>query len=87
MRYIPLKEANKNALKDWLQKSNQILDKMKNEPDAQKRKAIIHKNKTHWRDTGLLKFLKELSDSKCWYTEARFTAEYPHLEHFRVGAD
>jgi 5-methylcytosine-specific restriction endonuclease McrA len=83
MKYIPLKEANKEALGAWLQKSNEILDEMKKEPDAQKRKAIIHKNKTHWRDAGLLEFLKKLSDGKCWYTEAKFTAEYPHLEHFR----
>jgi hypothetical protein len=83
MRYIPLKEANKEALEAWLKKSNEILDEMKNEPDAKKRKAIIHRNKAHWRDTGLLEFLKKLSDGKCWYTEAKFTAEYPHLEHFR----
>lgn len=83
MRYIPLKEANKEVLKDWIKKSNEILDEMRNEPDAKKRKAIIHRNKSHWRDTGLLEFLSKLSDGKCWYTEAKFTAEYPHLEHFR----
>jgi hypothetical protein len=83
MRYIPLKEANKEALEAWLQKSNEILDEMKNEPDVQKRKVIIHRNKAHWRDAGLLEFLKTLSDGKCWYTEAKFSAEYPHLEHFR----
>lgn len=83
MKYIPLKEANKDKLEDWIKKSNEILEELKKEPDAKKRKAIIYRNKTHWRDKGLLEFLKDLSDGKCWYTEAKFTAEYPHLEHFR----
>ncbi len=83
MRYIPLKEKAKENLVNWLEKSNALLEELKAEPDAQKRKAIIHKNKRHWRDETLLNFLKALSDGKCWYTEARFSAEYPHLEHFR----
>ncbi|MBV1877340.1 MAG: hypothetical protein KUG79_06835 [Pseudomonadales bacterium] len=83
MRYIPLKESNKDALKVWLEKANEILAALKAEPDAQKRKMIIRRNSSHWRDTGLLDFLKDLSNGKCWYTEAKFTAEYPHLEHFR----
>lgn len=100
MRYIPLKEANKDELEVWLQKSDEILEEMK-EASAEARNegildelevnrkikkrisAIIHRNKKHWKDDGLTEFLKKLSDGKCWYTEARFTAEYPHLEHFR----
>jgi hypothetical protein len=83
MRYIPLKEADKAVLDAWLTKANQVLDELKKEPDSRKRKVIIHKNKAHWREPGLLSFLKALSQGKCWYTEAKFTAEYPHLEHFR----
>jgi len=83
MRYIPLKEKAKDDLEDWLEQSNAILDELKAEPDAKQRKAIIHRNKTHWRNGDLLEFLKDLSGGKCWYTEARFSAEYPHLEHFR----
>lgn len=83
MRYIPLKESSKENLEGWLEKANEILQELKAEADPKKRRVIIHKNKSHWRDKGLLKFLMSLSDGKCWYTEARFTAEYPHLEHFR----
>ncbi|MBF6042309.1 hypothetical protein H8F22_25870 [Pseudomonas sp. P154a] len=83
MRYIALQESNKDALKAWVIRSNELLEEMKAEPNAKKRKAIIHRNKAHWREFGLLEFLKTLSNGKCWYTEARFTAEYPHLEHFR----
>jgi len=83
MRYIPLREANKDELEAWLAKANTILEQLKNEPDCRKRKAIIFRNRSHWRDVGLLEFLKSLSHGKCWYTEAKFTAEYPHLEHFR----
>jgi hypothetical protein len=83
MRYIPLKESNKDVLEAWLEKSNSILEELRNEPDLRKRKAIIHRNRSHWRDAGLLDFLKALSHGKCWYTETIFAAEYPHLEHFR----
>lgn len=83
MRYIRLKEASKETLDQWLQKSNALLQQMRDEPDAKKRKAIIHQNKEHWREPELLAFLSKLSDGKCWYTEAKFAAEYPHLEHFR----
>lgn len=82
-RYTPLKEANKETLEAWLEKTNEILDEVGNEPDTKKRKAIIHRNKSHWCDAGLLEFLKGLSDDKCWYTEAKFTVEYTHLEDFR----
>jgi len=70
-------------LEVWLNKSNEILDELTNEPDSKKRSVIIHRNKKHWRDADLLEFLKTLSYGKCWYTEARFTAEYPQLEHYR----
>ena len=83
MRHIPLEASNKDALAAWLEKSKEILDELKAEPDAQLRKAIIRRKRSHWRDGGLLDFLKGLSNGKCWYTEARFTAEYPQLEHFR----
>lgn len=83
MRYIPLQESDKSSLDSWLKKANEILEELKTEPDARKRKAIIRRNKKHWRDLGLLSYLKTLSNGKCWYTEAKFTAEFPHLEHFR----
>ncbi|MGI9281460.1 MAG: hypothetical protein ACR2PX_17765 [Endozoicomonas sp.] len=83
MRYIPLGEVDKSVLEDWQKKSDELLNDLKDEADPQKRKVIIHRNKDHWRDPILLSFLKALSGRKCWYTEARFTAEYPHLEHFR----
>lgn len=83
MRFIPLRDRGKGSLDDWISKSNKFLEELKAETDARKRKVIIHRNRTHWRDKGLLDFLKELSYGKCWYTETKFTAEYPHLEHFR----
>lgn len=83
MRYIRLKEADKHDLEDWLARAAEIQTELGAEKDARKRKAIIQKYKAHWRAPELLNFLKGLSDGKCWYTEARFCAEYPHLEHFR----
>ncbi|BEV07294.1 hypothetical protein [Methylophilus sp. DW102] len=83
MKYIPLRESKKEELEAWLNKSNEILAEMKLETNPKKRRAIIHRNKSHWRNDDLLNYLKKLSDGKCWYTEARFVAEYPQLEHFR----
>lgn len=83
MKYIPLRESKKEELEAWLNKSNEILAEMKLETNPKKRSAIIHRNKNHWRNDDLLNYLKKLSDGKCWYTEARFVAEYPQLEHFR----
>lgn len=83
MRYIALSSVDKSELDDWIAKSNEILEEMKAEPDEKKRKAIIHRNKSHWREKKLIDFLSRLSHGKCWYTEARFIAEYAQLEHFR----
>jgi len=83
LKYIPLNESDKNTLEAWLKKSNELLDELKHEADSKQRSAIIDRNKKHWRDDDLLEFLNSLSGGKCWYTEARFTAEYPQLEHFR----
>ncbi len=83
MRYIPLIGADKKCLEKWIEKSNEILKELKAEPDARKRKAIIKKHQKHWREQGLIDFLLKLSDGKCWYTETKLIAEYPHLEHFR----
>jgi|TARA_R110000751_G_scaffold52079_7_gene113703 hypothetical protein len=83
VRCIPLSTVDKKPLEEWIKKSERILEDMKAEDDDKKRKAIIHRNKRHWRDKIVIDFLKNLSDGKCWYTEARFSAEYPHLEHFR----
>ncbi len=83
MRYIPLKDMKKDGLREWLKRANEILDELKGEQDEKKRKVLIQKYKSHWRTPELLVFLKNLSFGKCWYTEARFSAEYPHLEYFR----
>jgi len=83
LKYIRLKESDFSPLDDWIKKSNEILDELKKETDTQKRRVLIKKNCKHWRNKELISFLKDLSDGKCWYTEARFTAEYPQVEHFR----
>jgi hypothetical protein len=83
MKYIPLKACKRDDIDAWIKKSNGIIDLLKAEPDSQKRKVIIKKNAKHWRDSELLEFLKLLSNNKCWYTESKFAAEYPQVEHFR----
>ncbi len=83
MKYIPLKVCIKKDIEDWVKISDQLIDLLKAETCSKKRKVIIKKNSKHWRNPELLEFLKKLSNNKCWYTEARFAAEYPQVEHFR----
>lgn len=83
MKYIPLKACKRDDIDAWIKKSNSIIDLLKAETDSQKRKVIIRENAQHWRNSDLLAFLKKLSNKKCWYTEVKFAAEYPQIEHFR----
>jgi hypothetical protein len=83
VKFIPLKSSNRDGIDEWIKKSNGIIELLKAEPDSQKRKVIIRSNYKHWRKPELLTFLKGLSNNKCWYTEVKFAAEYPQVEHFR----
>jgi hypothetical protein len=83
MKYISLKTCVRDDIDAWIKKSKTIIALLSAEPDSKKRKVIIKKNAQHWRDSELLEFLKKLSNKKCWYTEVKFAAEYPQVEHFR----
>jgi hypothetical protein len=83
MKYIPLKTCVRGDIVAWIEKSKSIINLLKAEPDSQKRKVIIKKNAKHWRNSDLLEFLKKQSNNKCWYTEVKFAADYPQVEHFR----
>ena len=50
----------------------------------EERKEFIEKNENYW---GKLKeHYTRLSKGKCWYTEARESASYYHMDHFRPKA-
>lgn len=83
MKHIPLRECDREELSDWTTRANEILEELKEVSDPEERRKLIDKYKKHWRRPDLLAFLNKLSDGKCWYTEARFAAEYPQVEHFR----
>lgn len=50
------------------------------------RSSILSKNEDHWKNDTLRDYLRSLSLGKCWYTEVKFAADYPQVEHFRPKA-
>jgi hypothetical protein len=49
--------------------------------DPEERKESIEAHAQIWRD--LAEWLKGQSYGKCWYSEARETFSYWHVDHFR----
>lgn len=66
----------------WLARADavtaQLLDPILSDDQ---RYALIDINNQIWRD--LMPWLKNLSNGKCWYSEARGCATYWHVDHFR----
>ena len=74
-------ESRKSPPKDWRKTARMLTKELGKEPDPEKRKAIIEKNKTHWGK--LRDWLLTLSAGKCWYSEAKDCVQYWEVEHFR----
>lgn len=68
----------------WLEKSNALLEQMKDFEDngnREARNALIDANSEHW---GQLKpWLLKLSGGKCWFSEVRDLYSHYDVEHFR----
>uniref|UniRef100_A0A2A4Z030 TIGR02646 family protein n=1 Tax=OCS116 cluster bacterium TaxID=2030921 RepID=A0A2A4Z030_9PROT len=65
----------------WTDKANELTSKLIIETSSEERKKIIKANSKHW---GLLKSkLAEISNGKCWYTEAKQEGTDTDVDHFR----
>ncbi len=69
--------------KDWIEKANEITEKLKQAPDPETRKKIIEKNDGFWRDPQIRDWLLGQFNNKCWYTEALESVSAFHVDHFR----
>jgi uncharacterized protein (TIGR02646 family) len=79
MRYIPLKDERPDQ--DWIDRANTLLAELKAAPDEIARNKIIDNNSEFW---GKLKeWLLDLSNQKCWFSEAQDCFSHLHVEHFR----
>jgi len=68
---------------DWIEKANDITEKLKQAPDAETRKQIIEENDGFWRDERIRDWLLAQFNNKCWYTEALESVSAYHVDHFR----
>lgn len=88
MRHIPLKDhPPPSRLRTWLTKAKSLTQNLISETDAEKRKEIIDSNSAVWRNKALKKYLMQLSDGKCWYSEAREVYSHYHVDHFRPKSE
>lgn len=88
MRYIPLKEnPPPKKLGRWLTKAKNLTQNLVNETDVDKQKEIIKSNSKVWRNEALKKYLLDLSEGKCWYSEAKEVYSHYHVDHFRPKSE
>lgn len=67
----------------WKVEAQRITDLILAENDLAAKHELIDKFSDHWRNEALIKWLSDLSNDKCWYTETKFGGDYQELEHFR----
>lgn len=65
----------------WLDKADEVTDKLLNEPDLNKRNKLIDDNQKLWGE--LKNHLARISHNKCWYSESKNDGAYCHVDHFR----
>ncbi|TKC04863.1 HNH endonuclease family protein [Pedobacter frigoris] len=78
MRYIDLNKLQ--PPEGWIDKANLLKAKMQNAQNSQERIKILKENPI-WQE--LLIPLSELSNGKCWYSEAREIMSDRDVDHFR----
>ena len=79
MRHVPLHKHSPDP--NWQAKANDLLATLKAEPNAEKRREFIEKNRSFWGE--LKQWLLGLSHQKCWFSEAKDCFSHWEVEHFR----
>jgi hypothetical protein len=79
MRYIPLLDYMPPP--EWLAKAAKALAEIEAETDPEARKKLIEKRDKVWGD--LKDWLLELSNQKCWFSEAKDCFQDWDVEHYR----
>lgn len=65
----------------WLRKAKTLTKLLEKTLDKAARNKIIEDNSSFWGE--IKEWLEEFSHGKCWFSEARDTCSYWHVEHFR----
>jgi uncharacterized protein (TIGR02646 family) len=71
----------KEPPQEWLDRAEAARVQLLAIDDPEERKEFIEAHAKIWRD--LAEWLKEQSHRKCWYSEAKETFSYWHVDHFR----
>lgn len=80
MRYINLTDIE--LPDDWLEKAKKLTQELKDAKDDKARKKIIDLGKNEiWKE--LFIPLQNLSNGKCWYSEAKDVMSDRDIDHFR----
>lgn len=66
---------------EWMQEAERLTEMLKAAPNKTERDKIIDDNAHVWRR--IRDWLAKFSNNKCWFSEARNTCFYWHVEHFR----
>jgi len=78
---IYIDRSNSAPPRDWLDRADAVTQQLLNEKDPNLRNNIIDDNENLWSE--IKDFLLEISDGKCWYSEAIDTYNHLHVDHFR----
>jgi uncharacterized protein (TIGR02646 family) len=79
MRFIDISSFRPSE--EWQEKAKELTQALILASSKEERDVIIDKNAGHWSQ--IKPKLLKLSYQKCWYSEARDTYSYYHVEHFR----
>jgi hypothetical protein len=79
LKYIYVDVAAVKAT--WLAKADSAKAEAAAQPDKQSKQAFITRKSAIWRE--LKPVLAQLSDGKCWYSEARDKVSYWEVDHYR----
>ena len=80
MIHINFPDGNKPP-DDWLSRAESLTNRLKAAPNKETRDTIINQNAGLWSE--IKGWLEGFSHGKCWFSEARDTCSYWHVEHFR----
>ncbi len=79
MRFIPLE--NRRPKRRWLRWAKSVTRELERAVDKAARDKVIDQHQGVWKR--LLPWLLKQSRGKCWFSEARDSYSYWHVEHFR----
>jgi hypothetical protein len=82
MRHIDLERHKPDEL--WCKKSDELtkqLIDLYEKGDIEARNKLISDNSSHWGE--IKQWLLDLSNNKCWFSEARDIFSHMDVEHFR----